>query len=37
MRMPELRDDTARLLKLNFPNSKFSLATLRKKAWWEVF
>jgi outer membrane protein assembly factor BamD len=37
MRMPELRDDTERLLKLNFPNTKFSLDTLRKKAWWEVF
>jgi len=37
MRMPELRDDTERLLKLNFPNTKFSLDMLRKKAWWEVF
>lgn len=37
MMMPELRDDTDRLLKLNFPNSKFSLDQLRKRAWWEVF
>jgi outer membrane protein assembly factor BamD len=33
----ELRDDTARLLKLNFPNTQFSLASLHKKAWWQVF
>ena len=35
--LTELRDDTARLLKLNFPNTQFSLASLRKKAWWQVF
>ena len=37
MLMPELRDDTERLLKLNFPNTKFTLDQLRKRAWWEVF
>ena len=35
--LTELRDDTARLLKLNFPSTQFSLASLRKKAWWEIF
>jgi outer membrane protein assembly factor BamD len=33
----ELRDDSARLLKLNFPNSQFSLAALHKKAWWQLW
>jgi GTP-binding protein len=28
---------TARLLKLNFPKTQFSLVTLRKKAWWQMF
>ena len=37
MKMPELRDDTERLLKLNFPKTTFSLDSLHKKAWWEVF
>jgi outer membrane protein assembly factor BamD len=37
MGLVELRDDTARLLKLNFPNTQFSLASLRKRAWWEIF
>src|SRR5262245_27640789 len=37
MLMPELRDDSERLLKLNFPNTKFTLDQLRKRAWWEVF
>jgi outer membrane protein assembly factor BamD len=35
--LKELRDDTERLLKLNYPNTKFSLAGLRKKAWWQMF
>jgi outer membrane protein assembly factor BamD len=30
--LTELRDDTTRLLKLNFPNTQFSLTSLRKKA-----
>jgi outer membrane protein assembly factor BamD len=37
MGLPELRDDTERLLKLNFPNTQFSLALLHKKPWWQVF
>jgi outer membrane protein assembly factor BamD len=37
MGLKELRDDTERLLKLNYPNTKFSLAGLRKKPWWQVF
>jgi len=37
MGLKELRDDTERLLKLNYPNTKFSLAGLRKKAWWQMF
>lgn len=37
MGLTELRDDTERLLKLNYPNTKFSLAGLRKKPWWQVF
>ena len=37
MKLPELRDDSARLLKLNFPASKFTLADIHHKAWWEVF
>lgn len=37
MNLPELRDDTERLLKLNFPNTSFSLAALHKKPWWQVF
>jgi outer membrane protein assembly factor BamD len=37
MGLTELSDDTDRLLKLNFPNTGFSLASLRKKAWWQVF
>jgi outer membrane protein assembly factor BamD len=37
MGLTELRDDTDRLLKLNFPKTGFSLTSLRKKAWWQVF
>jgi outer membrane protein assembly factor BamD len=37
MGLNELRDDTARLIKLNFPNSEFSLASLHKRAWWQIF
>src|SRR6476660_2830657 len=37
MGLTELRDDTARLLKLNFPNTQFTLASLRKKAWWQLW
>ncbi len=37
MGLKELRDDTERLLKLNYPNTKFSLTGLRKKPWWQVF
>jgi outer membrane protein assembly factor BamD len=37
MGLTELSDDTARLLKLNFPKTQFSLVTLRKKAWWQMF
>ena len=37
MGLRELRDDTERLLKLNYPNTKFSLDGLRKKPWWQVF
>jgi len=37
MGLNELRDDTARLLKQNFPNSEFSLAMLHKRAWWQIF
>jgi outer membrane protein assembly factor BamD len=37
MGLPELRDDAERLLKLNFPNTQFSLTVLHKKAWWQVF
>jgi len=37
MGLTELRDDTDRLLKLNFPSTKFSLAELKKKAWWQVW
>jgi outer membrane protein assembly factor BamD (BamD/ComL family) len=37
MGLNELRDDTQRLLRLNYPNSKFSLTGLRKKAWWQFF
>jgi len=32
-----LRDDSARLLKLNFPATAFSLANLHRKAWFEIF
>jgi len=35
MGLVELRDDTERLLKLNFPNTTFALAQLRKRAWWQ--
>ncbi len=37
MGMPELRDDTERLIKLNFPNSQFSLASLHKRVWWQLW
>ncbi len=37
MGLTELRDDTERLLRLNYPNTKFSLAGLRKKPWWQLF
>ena len=37
MGLTELRDDTNRLLRLNYPNTKFDLAGLRKKPWWQVF
>jgi outer membrane protein assembly factor BamD len=37
MGLRELRDDTERLLRLNYPDTKFSLAGLRKKPWWQVF
>jgi outer membrane protein assembly factor BamD len=37
MGLYELRDDTARLLKLNFPNSKDSMVMLESKKWWQVW
>jgi len=37
MGLSDLRDDSARLLKLNFPNTEFSLAGLHKRAWWQLF
>jgi len=37
MGLTELSDDSARLLKLNFPNTQFTLASLRKKAWWQLW
>jgi outer membrane protein assembly factor BamD len=33
--LTELRDDSSRLLKLNYPNSQFSLASLHKRPWWQ--
>ena len=37
MGLSDLRDDSARLLKLNFPNTQFSLASLHKRAWWQLW
>jgi len=38
MGLKELRDDSARLLKLNFPNTKFALTQVQpKKAWWQLW
>lgn len=38
MGLKELRDDSARLLKLNFPNTKFALTQAQpKKAWWQLW
>ena len=37
MGLYELRDDTGRLLKLNFPNSKDAMAVLDNRKWWQVW
>ena len=37
MGLKELSADTERLLRLNYPDTKFSLTNLRKKPWWEFF
>ena len=39
LNLPDLRDDTARVMEKNFPNSDFIKYGARKKdkSWWEVF
>ena len=37
MGLNELRDDTARLLKLNFPNTEFKISSLHKRPWWQLW
>ena len=37
MGLAELRDDTQRLLKLNYPDSKNTFANLDSKRWWQVW
>jgi outer membrane protein assembly factor BamD len=37
MGLTELRDDTERLRKLNYPNSKNTFANLDSKKWWQVW
>ena len=38
MGMPELRDDAERVMKKNFPNSRFYKDGLdRKTAWWKLW
>jgi outer membrane protein assembly factor BamD len=35
--MAELRDDTDRLLKLNFPNTKYQVAGDYKRRWYQIW
>jgi outer membrane protein assembly factor BamD len=37
MGLTELRDDSNRLLKLNYPSTKYSLASPRQKKWWQFW
>jgi outer membrane protein assembly factor BamD len=37
MGLTELRDDAERLLKHNFPNANYSLASQHKGKWWEIW
>ena len=37
MGLTELRDDSQRLLKLNYPSTKYSLASRQERRWWQVW
>jgi outer membrane protein assembly factor BamD len=37
MGLAELRDDADRLLKLNYPNTRYSLASRHDKKWWQFW
>jgi outer membrane protein assembly factor BamD len=37
MGLTELRDDADRLLKLNFPDTQYSLASLNPRKWWQFW
>jgi hypothetical protein len=37
MELNELRDDAQRMLKLNFPNTKYSLANPYSKKWYQFW
>lgn len=37
MGLTELRDDSDRLLKLNYPNTKYEVAARQNKKWWQLW
>jgi outer membrane protein assembly factor BamD len=37
MGLTELRDDSERLLKLNYPDSNYSVAALQERKWWQFW
>jgi outer membrane protein assembly factor BamD len=37
MGLTELRDDAERLLKLNYPDSNYSVAALQERRWWQFW
>jgi outer membrane protein assembly factor BamD len=37
MGLPQLRDDAQRLLKINYPDTKYSLASRQERKWWQVW
>ena len=37
MGLTELRDDADRLLKLNYPSTKYSLANRHQRKWWQFW
>jgi outer membrane protein assembly factor BamD len=37
MGLNDLRDDSDRLLKLNFPNTRYSVVAAQNKKWWQLW